>query len=164
MRQAIEQASQGFAFFKGKGKMAEMRCRWGVYIDFSGVYRYYKPMRSRKKTGGSARIILGENGLIIGGITCGKLWRTSGAGGWHNGTSGEKIPVFPENNMNKKDPLITIITPAYNRSECMKKCWESLCQQSFTAFQWLIIDDGSVDETEKLVSKWKSDRNNFQIE
>ena len=59
---------------------------------------------------------------------------------------------------------ITVITPSYNRAHTLPKCYISLKEQTSSDFVWLIIDDGSVDETEKLVSKWKSDRNNFQIE
>lgn len=65
--------------------------------------------------------------------------------------------------MKKTEPLITIITPAYNRSDCMKKCWKSLCQQSFAAFQWLIIDDGSKENIEELVNGFK-EHSDFQIE
>lgn len=65
--------------------------------------------------------------------------------------------------MDKEKPLITIITPTYNREECLKKCWDSLCQQSFTGFQWLIIDDGSNDKTEEVV-KGFIDNSEFQLE
>ena len=65
--------------------------------------------------------------------------------------------------MTNKRTLITIITPTYNREECLKKCWDSLCQQSFTRFQWLIIDDGSNDKTEEVV-KGFIENSKFQIE
>ena len=48
--------------------------------------------------------------------------------------------------------LLTIITPTYNRADCLKRCWESLCKQSFSCFRWLIIDDGSNDDTEEIVN------------
>jgi glycosyltransferase involved in cell wall biosynthesis len=52
---------------------------------------------------------------------------------------------------------ITIFTPTYNRAYCLKQCYESLVQQTNQDFMWLIIDDGSTDDTEVLIQKWISD-------
>jgi glycosyltransferase involved in cell wall biosynthesis len=49
---------------------------------------------------------------------------------------------------------LTVFTPTYNRAYCLHKCYESLKSQSSKDFIWLIIDDGSTDETEELVSSW----------
>ncbi|MBE6116339.1 MAG: glycosyltransferase family 2 protein [Erysipelotrichaceae bacterium] len=65
--------------------------------------------------------------------------------------------------MNNAEPLITIITPTYNRADCLKKCWESLCRQSFSGFQWLVIDDGSADNTEEVVKGFIAD-SQFEID
>ena len=65
--------------------------------------------------------------------------------------------------MDKKEPQITIITPTYNGAECLKKCCNSLCQQVFTDFQWLIIDDGSTDNTGTVVSEF-IEKSSFQID
>jgi len=46
---------------------------------------------------------------------------------------------------------LTILTPAYNRAYILKNAYESLCHQSNKDFEWLIIDDGSTDNTEQLV-------------
>ena len=43
--------------------------------------------------------------------------------------------------------LLTIFTPAYNRAHTLKRTYESLCSQTCCDFEWLIIDDGSSDET-----------------
>jgi len=51
--------------------------------------------------------------------------------------------------------FISIITPAYNRAETLHRCYESLSKQSFKNFEWIIIDDGSTDETSKIVSAWQ---------
>jgi glycosyltransferase involved in cell wall biosynthesis len=48
--------------------------------------------------------------------------------------------------------LITVFTPAYNRAHLLPRLYESLCAQSFQSFEWLIVDDGSKDDTEKVVS------------
>ncbi|WP_299311834.1 glycosyltransferase family A protein [uncultured Aquimarina sp.] len=49
---------------------------------------------------------------------------------------------------------ITVFTPTYNRAYCLHKCYESLIKQSNQDFVWLIIDDGSTDDTEALVASW----------
>lgn len=48
--------------------------------------------------------------------------------------------------MNYKYPL-TILTPTYNRSNTLPTLYKSLCNQTYQNFQWLVIDDGSSDET-----------------
>lgn len=50
--------------------------------------------------------------------------------------------------------LITVFTPTYNRRELLKRTYESLLRQDFTEFEWLIVDDGSEDDTESEVRKW----------
>jgi len=54
-------------------------------------------------------------------------------------------------------PLLTIFTPTYNRAYCLHKCYESLVRQTNKDFIWLIIDDGSTDNTKELVEKWISE-------
>lgn len=51
-------------------------------------------------------------------------------------------------------PLITVFTPTYNRAHTLYKCYESLKRQTNKEFIWLIIDDGSLDETKTLVDGW----------
>jgi glycosyltransferase involved in cell wall biosynthesis len=53
--------------------------------------------------------------------------------------------------------LITVFTPTYNRAYTLHKCYESLKKQSNKSFEWLIIDDGSTDNTKELVTKWKNE-------
>lgn len=49
---------------------------------------------------------------------------------------------------------LTVFTPTYNRAYCLHRCYESLKRQTCKDFVWLIIDDGSTDETKELVDKW----------
>ncbi|WP_299216933.1 glycosyltransferase family A protein [uncultured Aquimarina sp.] len=49
---------------------------------------------------------------------------------------------------------ITVFTPAYNRAYCLHKCYESLLNQPNQDFVWLVVDDGSTDNTKELVSSW----------
>lgn len=46
----------------------------------------------------------------------------------------------------------TLFTPTYNRARTLPRVWESLKTQTFRDFEWLVIDDGSTDETESLVA------------
>lgn len=49
---------------------------------------------------------------------------------------------------------ITIFTPTYNRAKLLKRLYESLIQQTNKNFIWLIVDDGSTDNTEQQVNEW----------
>lgn len=58
---------------------------------------------------------------------------------------------------------ITVFTPTYNRAYIIEKLYNSLKQQSFRDFEWLIIDDGSTDNTEELILKWQKRNYQFPI-
>ena len=58
---------------------------------------------------------------------------------------------------------ITVFTPAYNRGYTLNRLYESLLRQTDNRFCWLIVDDGSTDETEELVSTWMEE-NRIKIE
>jgi glycosyltransferase involved in cell wall biosynthesis len=57
---------------------------------------------------------------------------------------------------------LTVFTPTYNRAYCLGVCYKSLKQQSSKDFVWLIIDDGSTDNTKEVVANW-IDENVIQI-
>lgn len=57
---------------------------------------------------------------------------------------------------------LTIFTPTYNRAYTINKCYESLRRQTNKNFKWLVIDDGSTDNTKQLISKWKNEAD-FEI-
>ena len=42
---------------------------------------------------------------------------------------------------------ITVFTPTFNRAYTLHKCYDSLLRQTNQNFEWLIIDDGSSDNT-----------------
>ena len=58
---------------------------------------------------------------------------------------------------------VTIFTPTYNRAYILEKLYRSIQRQTFRDFEWLIVDDGSTDETEKLVRGWMEENNDFPI-
>ena len=47
--------------------------------------------------------------------------------------------------------LITVFTPAYNRAHLLGRLYESLCSQTYRDFEWIVVDDGSKDNTEEVV-------------
>lgn len=53
---------------------------------------------------------------------------------------------------------MTILTPTYNRGYILDKAFNSLCRQNDTDFEWIIIDDGSTDNTESLVKAWMNEQ------
>lgn len=47
--------------------------------------------------------------------------------------------------------MISIITPTYNREKLLKRLYNSLKHQTSKAFEWIVVDDGSKDNTKKLI-------------
>lgn len=58
---------------------------------------------------------------------------------------------------------LTIFTPAYNRAHTLPRTYESLMAQDCKDFVWLIVDDGSSDNTAELVRVWQEKDNGFEI-
>lgn len=48
----------------------------------------------------------------------------------------------------------TVFTATYNRAETLHRVHDSLARQTFTDFEWLVVDDGSEDGTRDLVDRW----------
>ncbi len=65
--------------------------------------------------------------------------------------------------MNDYEYRVTIFTPTYNRANIIDKLYRSLQRQTFLDFEWLVVDDGSTDDTEELFEKWQQEDNNFPI-
>lgn len=51
----------------------------------------------------------------------------------------------------------TVITPTYNRAHTLLRVYNSLLAQTYSEFIWLIVDDGSTDDTKYLVNQWMKD-------
>ena len=60
-------------------------------------------------------------------------------------------------------PMLTVFTPAYKRDHNIGRTYDSLLSQSNKEFFWLIVDDGSVDNTAQLVREWQHRDNGFEI-
>ena len=61
--------------------------------------------------------------------------------------------------MSDNTPIISIVTPTYNRANELKYLYKSLQQQSvdFRLLEFIISDDGSTDSTQSMVEKWVKD-------
>lgn len=58
---------------------------------------------------------------------------------------------------------LTVFTATYNRGHLIENLYRSLQRQKIYNFEWLVIDDGSTDNTRDLFSKWIKEDNSFQI-
>ena len=58
---------------------------------------------------------------------------------------------------------ITLFTPTYNRAYILDTLYRSVQRQTFRDFEWIIMDDGSTDDTEQLVKRWIDEKNDFPI-
>lgn len=58
---------------------------------------------------------------------------------------------------------LTIFTPVYNRAHTLPRTYNSLLKQDCKDFEWLIVDDGSSDNTAELVKNWQKQDNFFEI-
>ena len=52
----------------------------------------------------------------------------------------------------------TIFTPTYNRAKLLKELYKSLKLQSYKNFEWLIVDDGSTDNTYEIVREFQLEK------
>jgi len=57
----------------------------------------------------------------------------------------------------KKNPLVSVIIPTYNRGWTLKEAVDSVLAQDFTDFELIVVDDGSTDNTQEILSSYKED-------
>lgn len=55
-------------------------------------------------------------------------------------------------------PLLTILTPTYNRGHLLGNCYRSLLAQTDMDFEWIVVDDGSMDNTPEVVSGFQTEK------
>lgn len=60
-------------------------------------------------------------------------------------------------------PTLTVFTPTYNRANLLERGYTALKRQTNKDFMWIIVDDGSTDNTEEVVSNWISETRDFEI-
>lgn len=57
----------------------------------------------------------------------------------------------------EKQLTFTVFTPTYNRAHLLPRAYKSLQEQTYRDFEWLIVDDGSTDNTAELVKQWQQE-------
>ena len=61
-------------------------------------------------------------------------------------------------------PDLTVITTTYNRADCLHYCYSSLKKQTCMDFQWLVVDDGSTDDTRNVIKQFQDTPHVFEID
>lgn len=51
--------------------------------------------------------------------------------------------------------LFSVVTPTYNRAHTLDRVYASLREQSYQDFEWVVVDDGSTDDTRERVTAWQ---------
>ena len=59
--------------------------------------------------------------------------------------------------------MLTLFTPTYNRARTLPNLYRSILRQAYYDFEWIIVDDGSTDDTETLVKQWRKETHAFSI-
>lgn len=59
---------------------------------------------------------------------------------------------------NLKNPYVTVLMPVYNGEKYLKQAIESILNQTFKDFEFLIINDGSTDSSKKIIKSFKDSR------
>lgn len=57
----------------------------------------------------------------------------------------------------------TVFTPTYNRGYIIEQLYDSLCRQTFRDFEWVVVDDGSTDNTEEVMARLMAQEHFFPI-
>lgn len=52
------------------------------------------------------------------------------------------------------NPIFTVFTPTYNRAHTLRNVYDSLLSQTLKNFEWLIVDDGSADQTKEIIQSF----------
>lgn len=55
------------------------------------------------------------------------------------------------------EPAISVLTPTYNRANVLHRVYDSLNRQKTRDFEWVVVDDGSTDDTPALLARWQTD-------
>ncbi len=56
-----------------------------------------------------------------------------------------------------KDSKLTVVTPTFNRAHTLQRAFDSLKKQTLKEFKWIIMDDGSTDETKSIIEQFKTE-------
>lgn len=57
-------------------------------------------------------------------------------------------------NQNPREPLVAVFTPAYNTEKYLRECIESVLRQTYTNWEYLIVNNCSTDNTLKIAGEY----------
>lgn len=57
------------------------------------------------------------------------------------------------------EPAISVLTPTYNRAHVLHRVYDSLNRQKVRDFEWVVVDDGSTDDTPMVLARWQTEAN-----
>ena len=60
-------------------------------------------------------------------------------------------------------PKVSVIIPVYNSEKYIKSCLNSVLEQSFKDYEIIAINDGSTDNTLKILKNYSLKHNNFKL-
>ena len=60
-------------------------------------------------------------------------------------------------------PKITIIIPVYNAEKYLRECLDSVCHQTYTNFEVILVNDGSKDKSAELCDEFVNKDNRFRL-
>ncbi len=72
----------------------------------------------------------------------------------HNDDGIHKIACSLPQDETLEKGVLTVFTPTYNRAYSLPALYKSLLRQDCRRFRWLVVDDGSTDDTRRLVEEW----------
>lgn len=61
------------------------------------------------------------------------------------------------------NPYFTVFTPAYNRAATLPRVFEALKNQTFGSFEWIVVDDGSSDNTSEVLDSFCAENPDFPV-
>ncbi|MFX1394812.1 MAG: glycosyltransferase family 2 protein [Promethearchaeota archaeon] len=65
---------------------------------------------------------------------------------------------FTKRNYKIENKLVSVITPTHNRANIIKEAMNSVLNQTYKNFEYIIVDNGSTDNTEEIVRSFKDER------
>ena len=67
------------------------------------------------------------------------------------------------NSLNATYPLISIIVPVYNAAPYLERCFQCLRKQSYANLEFVLVDDGSSDESGKMCDQIAAEDSRFKV-
>lgn len=64
---------------------------------------------------------------------------------------------------NNNQTVISIIIPAYNSEDCIKRCLDSITSQNTAGAEIIVVNDGSADNTESICSEYVKNHDNIHL-